>query len=508
MFNKNFYPTPDHVIEKMLEPYHEKGRGYSSLLKKTILEPSAGKGNIIDFIQNHFYRASGNRRYKANIYALEINPDLQAILNHKECKVIGSDFLTTMLHYNFDLILMNPPFDNGAAHLLQAWKTIRNGDIVCLLNAETITNAYTKERKLLKRIIDKHGTVEYLDNSFNQAERPTNVKIALVRLKKQTAQKQYFETIDFDKEAFGFPKDMANNQPAVFDTLRSYEHRYRATIQIFTQLFEIWSQFVEVSSVFMGASYSVRYDETMKAIQKQDFNAFIESFNTNAWNKILDQSQFTSYLTDAVRKDFNKKFKEQSNLAFTKENMLALFDILFLNKDQILLNCIEEVFDNMTAFHKKNIVHIEGWKTNDAWRVNKKIIMPHFVRYGEYTSAFNLKEYGDLFRLNYHNEHKLVDIDRAMCHIKGLKIEQITTIHEALNSLFEQNGKVRTGDSILNDTESTFFKIRFFKKGTLHITFKEDFLWREFNYFAAKAKGFPLPDRYSEAGEMVGVDGF
>ena len=40
MFNQDFYPTPNDVIDQMIEGVDISG--------KTILEPSAGKGNIVD----------------------------------------------------------------------------------------------------------------------------------------------------------------------------------------------------------------------------------------------------------------------------------------------------------------------------------------------------------------------------------------------------------------------------------------------------------------------------
>ena len=40
----NFFPTPASLIEKMLEDFKDKP------LPKNILEPSAGKGDIVDFI--------------------------------------------------------------------------------------------------------------------------------------------------------------------------------------------------------------------------------------------------------------------------------------------------------------------------------------------------------------------------------------------------------------------------------------------------------------------------
>ena len=48
LFDKEFYPTPDHVIRKMVQPYIESKDG---LRKMQILEPSAGSGAILDYIK-------------------------------------------------------------------------------------------------------------------------------------------------------------------------------------------------------------------------------------------------------------------------------------------------------------------------------------------------------------------------------------------------------------------------------------------------------------------------
>jgi hypothetical protein len=44
-----------------------------------------------------------------------------------------------------------------------------------------------------------------------------------------------------------------------------------------------------------------------------------------------------------------------------------------------------------------------------------------------------------------------------------------------------------------NTAESTFFKMRYFKKGTLHLEFKDADLWERFNITAAKGKNW-LPE--------------
>ena len=74
MFGKDFYPTPDNVIDIMM--------ANSDVTNKVILEPSAGKGNIVDWLQ------ANNAK---EVLACEINVDLRMILAGK-CNVLAADF--------------------------------------------------------------------------------------------------------------------------------------------------------------------------------------------------------------------------------------------------------------------------------------------------------------------------------------------------------------------------------------------------------------------------------
>ena len=120
MFDKNFYPTPSDVIKTMLAPYFRESESYRfdglDFQNKTILEPSAGKGDILDYIKKH----SASYCKADAIYCIEKHPDLQAILREKDFDVIGDDFLTFESPYSFDLIVKNPPFDQGSKQLLKA----------------------------------------------------------------------------------------------------------------------------------------------------------------------------------------------------------------------------------------------------------------------------------------------------------------------------------------------------------------------------------------------------
>ena len=51
----------------------------------------------------------------------------------------------------------------------------------------------------------------------------------------------------------------------------------------------------------------------------------------------------------------------------------------------------------------------------------------------------------------------------------------------------------QTGNLYGEEYEWGFFKIRGFKKGTMHFTFRDEKLWYQFNTAVAKIKGWQLP---------------
>ena len=95
--NVDFYPTPVEVINTMM-----MGENF---IGKTILEPSAGKGNIVDWL-----KANGAGR----VIACEKDENLKKLLTGK-CDIIADDFLSVSSEQisHVDYIVMNPPFPKG-----------------------------------------------------------------------------------------------------------------------------------------------------------------------------------------------------------------------------------------------------------------------------------------------------------------------------------------------------------------------------------------------------------
>src|SRR5690606_28836159 len=186
MFDSEFYPTPPEIIQYMISD--------NELAGKTVLEPSAGKGDIVEYCQ----------RLGAEVHACEKNDELRKLVSSK-CHVIESDFFNVGAEdvSHIDYIIMNPPFSNADKHIKHAWDIAPDGCIIVgLCNAETYQNSYSRSRAVLRQIIEDYGLFENIESVFSGAERRTDVVTGLIRLWKPSANSEdmsdYFDMEEDD----------------------------------------------------------------------------------------------------------------------------------------------------------------------------------------------------------------------------------------------------------------------------------------------------------------------
>lgn len=484
MFDPDFYPTPGPVVSKMLEPYHlgnSHMMGDSNPVVRTILEPSAGKGDILNRIVTRcggrIDTVGGIRDYYGpRLMAIECNPELVSILQGSGYRVVANDFLTYQPEIHADLIVMNPPFSDGDSHLLHAWEILDHGDIVCLLNAETIRNPYTSERKLLDKIIEDHGEVEYLGQVFRGAERSTDVDVVMVRLHKERDGRSELE-FEFEVPAgeteenpdfeIGDTGTALMRPDQVGAMIRQYEMAKRSFVDFLRarDAMVFYCQGVcsgtvlELATEACGSRFTYASKETA-------FDTFKDGLRFKFWEHVLSTLGIDKLLTAKMRKTFAQFVEQQGAMALTKENIRQILSTMILNSDGILKQAVGDVFDIFTKYYDGNRHHPEGWKTNEKWMVSKKVILPNFVRYefNKFGTAYGrYSEYGD--------------IDRAMCYISGKRLEDIVTIKDAIMPLESKS-------------ESEFFHLRYFQKGTLHLVFKDEALWVRFNQVACEGRNW------------------
>jgi len=150
--NKNGYPTPPPLNKIMIA----KIKGHPC----KILEPEAGRGDLIHEL------GGWDKRFRLeDISAIEIDETLQNTLRGAGIKLIDTDFLAYSGPDKFDLIIGNPPFDEGDKHLMKAIEILYSGQIIFLLNAETIKNPHTNLRKDLVRKLGELGA-SYLTDAL------------------------------------------------------------------------------------------------------------------------------------------------------------------------------------------------------------------------------------------------------------------------------------------------------------------------------------------------------
>lgn len=174
-----YFPTPSPTVDKMIE------LGNIGPLD-TILEPSAGQGNITDRICKIIGRCADD------ICVCEILPENIGILRSKGYEVNRDDFIPFADDLNgcgikFHRILMNPPFERQADidHVTTAYNLLApNGILVAIMSVGVTFRENRKTVEFREKILEPHCThLEHLPNGTFK-ESGTMVNTILLRLER------------------------------------------------------------------------------------------------------------------------------------------------------------------------------------------------------------------------------------------------------------------------------------------------------------------------------------
>jgi hypothetical protein len=493
IFNRDFYPTPETVIQMM----NLKVSG------ETILEPSAGKGNIIDYCKQYGAK---------NVLFCEINPDLAEICKSK-AQFLKHDFLKVTQEEisHVTQIIMNPPFTTIKRHILHAWEIAPDGcEITTLINTDTLDNL-RYDRNELKVIIDNYGITTDLGNVFNlpEAERKTDVSISLVKLYKPISNENTsFEGFYMDME----PEQIQENGVMHYNEVQALVNGYIAASKCFDEFEAINERMINICrpvGMDGGFSYSVAYKE-----QVTSKSQFLKALQRKSWKHIFSKMNLNKYLTSGVMQDINRFVENQTQVPFTVKNIFRMFEIIIGTKEHNFNRALEEAVDSFTKHTHENRFGVEGWKTNSGYMLNKKFIINYAVT-GTYSGGM---------RQQYTSRtEKLTDLIKVLCNMTGQNFDKMETLHQFFyrykikdesGNILEYNDNLDTHSRILNEKikqgekvisedlkkdfaqwyDFTFFKIRGYKKGTMHLKFTSDKIWEQLNRAYAKIKGEALPE--------------
>ncbi len=439
---------------------------------KIILEPHAGKGNIVDFCKENGAK---------EVLSIEINKDLQEIVKRKST-LIGSDFFECkpeqVSHIN--AIYMNPPFSNADKHILHAWEIAPEGsEIVSLCNYSTLTQPYGK----LKVLIRDYGISENLGDCFTEAERKTGVEVGLVRLFKPLSSKE------FEFEGFFMDEDEEEEQGSgilQYNEVRALVNRYVGTMKCFDKMkLELDSLNHLISGIGMS-SISLEISSERMVTTKEQFSKIIQK---RSWQHIFNKLNMEKYVTSGVMKDINKFVETQEKVPFTMKNIYRMLNIIVGTREQTFNRALEEAVDNFTRHTHENRFGIEGWKTNSGYMLNKKFICEGIVETSWGGGSLQV-------RYNSYSGNKIDDLVKVLCNITAKNYNDIGTLYR-FN--FDKVKHEKSFEIKPNEWyEFGFFNVKFFKKGTMHVKFKSMDDWYRLNHAYGQLKGFSLPETYKK----------
>ena len=551
-----FYPTPPALVEKMLE-------GVDWKYINTVLEPSAGKGDILREIARKEYRLYEYRYDGLDVDCIEIDANLRQILKYnfseerktttnrkikesrrfwsqeenryitielteseedenarlkaeletflkKGIHIVHDDFLTYNPLKKYDLIIMNPPFSNGDKHLLKALKMQENGgNIICLLNAETIRNPYTESRKELIRQLEKHNAIiEYIDNAFVAAERRTGVEVALIKVAIEQVKEEsdIYNRMKEAEQVEDFNPECTDLE--VTDYIKAMVHRYNVECKAGIELIR---QYRALQPYIMRTfNAEDRFNSPiLRLTNKNDrsydscvpVNDYLKDVRLKYWRALLSNQKFTGKLTSKLQDEWSEKVESLADYDFSEFNIYTISAEMNAQIKTGIEDEIIAMFDRLTAEHSyypefsKNRHYYDGWKTNSAYKIGKKVIIPCYGVFDSWDGNPRV----------YEATKVLSDIERILNFLDGHMTEEVNS---------ENFLKYNFDRGITKNIRQKFYSVTFYKKGTAHITFTCPELIERFNIYAAQNKQW-LPPTYGkkaykdmDAEERAVIDGF
>jgi hypothetical protein len=204
-----------------------------------------------------------------------------------------------------------------------------------------------------------------------------------------------------------------------------------------------------------------KLDTAMKAIMR--------NIDQSIWRDLMHKSGMLSLMDAQARDQWSKDLEEGELPEISEANILATFEQLHQSKGDVFERGIINVFKGLSW----------DYKTNNPCCFGKRIIVNYLVKYDSWGYSLNLgwrrDQLADLERMLYLLDDKAIPDNR-----QDITIQLMNFIH---NNPYQQV------------FEDDLFSIRYFQKGSGHITFKRPDLVEKMNDIVAKHFPQMLPAR-------------
>lgn len=203
-----------------------------------------------------------------------------------------------------------------------------------------------------------------------------------------------------------------------------------------------------------------RYDSWMTENADKALPAITRNIDRSIWRDLMLKSGMMALMDAQARDQWHKNLEEGDLPAISEANILSTFEQLHLNKMEVFERGIINVFKGLAW----------DYKTNSPCSFGKKIIINNLVTHNRWGFSLNWGWRRD----------QLADLERMLFLLDGKSIPD--NRGDVTMRLMEH---IRDNPS-RNVYEDDFFSIRYFQKGTAHITFKRCDLTEKMNDIVAK----------------------
>lgn len=462
MFNPDFYPTPEAVAATMLDPLDLRG--------KTVLEPSAGKG---DLARECIARGAHE------VLWCETETELRRIIHGgKGLYQLCADFLQVPAEAvgHIDLIVMNPPFSADERHILHAWEIAPPGcEIVALCNWNTISGRHWGRQQELWKLIEAYGSSDELGECFATAERPTRVSVGMVRLTKPGQRVSAAD--EFDGFFLG-PDDIEAQGQGIIPYSRSRDlvQRYVTACRIYDEQVEAAVRLRTVLDGFCGQELGLQVTMEGAPVAR---NRFCKELQKAAWKRVFAEFLPAQMATSQLAKDINRFVEQQSKIPFTQRNLYRMLQIVAGTQEQRVDRAVEQAIDSLTKYTAENRYAVDGWVTNSGYMLNRRFIRPDMAEVSYDGRGLRIQSYGSA-------ADEISDLIKALCFITGWNYDSVAQLEKTADGIFWPGEWYRWG----------FFRFKPYKKGTVHFEFLDEDVWAAVNARYARIKGQVLPEQH------------
>lgn len=460
-----YYPTPKSLGEKAWAKF--KNKDFSR-----VLEPSAGGAHLLDAAPRSRYTYSA-----MGADVIEIDITKHETLKSKGHRIVGFDFLQFQSGAQYSHIIANPPFAEGARHALHAWDILYDGELVVILNAETVRNPFSMDRQRLVKLIKEHGSVEFVQDAFQRSEnadvqREANVEVAIVHLIKVADESELMAGLAEDLLAkMGVdPQDplFAAQKPDIGEGNLMLPKSFIENSVIAFKAAVIAMK-DSIASQARFANYRQRLGRTIGEMDggkggpggtgatwvREEMAKSYDDLKERAWSGVLRSTEVSDKLSSKAQKRLESEFNRIKQMEFSLPNIYGFLQGLSESGWEIQIDMMCDIFDLVTRYHSDNAVFYKGWKSNDRHRTcgyrmkTTRFIIPGFRKDG-YSSSFN-----------YDGMRMLGDIDKVFALLDGKAQPEIS-----LQTVFLSHySELCNGRRI----PSSYFEVRYYPGiGTIH----------------------------------------